>query len=78
MHVHQPRGDDQTGGLDDLRPVWLHVAPDHRHPAVLQQNIHDAADAPNRVDEPSLTDEQSHGKQLLCYTVFLLYLTLRQ
>ena len=59
MHIHQRRTRSVPGhrspgvGLVD-------VAPDDRYLSVLNQHIHNPADAPNRVNQPSLPYQQLH------------------
>ena len=57
VHIHQPRADHQSPGVDNLGLRLPKVAADDRDLSVLNQNVHNAADAPNRVNQSSLAYE---------------------
>ena len=58
VHIHQPGAHHQTSGVNDLGLLVPQIAANDGHPAVLQQNVHDAADAPHRVHQAALTNQQ--------------------
>ena len=60
VHIHQPGAHHQAAGVNHLGVRLADVAADHRHPAVLQQDVHNAADAAHRVHQPPLPNQQLH------------------
>jgi len=60
MHIHQPGAHGQSPGIDHPGVGLVDVAPDDRYLSVLNQHIHNPADAPNRVNQPSLPYQQLH------------------
>ena len=60
MHIHQSGAHGQSCRIDDLSARLIDVAADDSHLSVFHQDIHDTADAPHRVHQASLTNQQFH------------------
>ena len=57
VHVHQSGAYRQPPRINDPGGRRGQLAADHRHPAVLHENVHDAADASHRVHHAALSDQ---------------------
>ena len=60
MHIHQPRGHHQPGGVDHLVGLTVQAALQQAHPAVLRQNVLKQDGPRDWVDHPPIFNQKSH------------------
>src|SRR5699024_4419114 len=60
VHVHQARAYRQPPGVDDLSVLIPEIAADDGQAAILDEDVHHAADATHGVHQSAFLDEKLH------------------